>query len=222
MLSYASAYQISPEDDSKTRTYTLRRLIACAKETEWGVVFLEWELEQIPSEISSTLLRPWSFGLRAKICEANTEVPTLCIMPRDHLFIPATTPQSTGEPFYSLPRFFRWLVPFRIALMSQPRDALDIAALGSTHLGIRHILTLTEETPLPKEWFQSTPVKSTFCPVPNYHPPTIEQMDLIIKLLCNVDTGPVLIHCGGGKGRAGTVAACYLVAFGLLSERRGT
>ena len=26
---------------------------------------------------------------------------------------------------------------------------------------------------------------------------------------------PLLVHCGDGKGRAGILAACYLVAFGF-------
>ncbi|KAI0095010.1 ATP dependent DNA ligase [Irpex rosettiformis] len=215
MLSYAFAYQKSPENDTKAQTYTLRRVLQCAQETEWGTICAERELEQIPDDIALIILRPWSSDLRVRISEANTEVPTLCIMPRDHLFIPAATFRLSGDFYYRLPRFFRWLVPFRIALMSQPREALDIAALGSVHLGIRHVLTLTEETPLPKEWFHGTPVRNTFCPIPNYHPPTVEQVDIIIKLLCNEDHGPVLIHCGGGKGRAGTVAACYIVAFGF-------
>ncbi|KAI0683418.1 hypothetical protein BC835DRAFT_1470554 [Cytidiella melzeri] len=215
MLSYARAYQCSPPDDTKAQAYTLRRLSACARETEWGSVCTEWELEQLPSEISLVLLQPWSSDLRTRICVGSSEVPTLCLMPRDQLFIPPLTTRPTSEPLYKLPRFFRWLVPFRIALMSTPRNAVDIAALGSAHLGIRHVLTLTEETPLPKEWFHGATVKNTFCPVPNYNPPTIEQMDLIIKLLCSEENVPVLIHCGGGKGRAGTVAACYLAAFGF-------
>ena len=123
--------------------------------------------------------------------------------------------QAVDGAWYRLPRFFRWLVPFKIALMSTPRDATDIAALRSQHVGIRHVLNLTGGTPLEPRWFAATNVKNTFLPIPNYRPPTIEQMDLIVKLLCDADHLPVLIHCGGGKGRAGTVAACLLVAFGF-------
>ncbi|OBZ68572.1 Dual specificity protein phosphatase 23 [Grifola frondosa] len=44
-------------------------------------------------------------------------------------------------------------------------------------------------------------------------------MDLVMRLLDDADNLPMLIHCGGGKGRAGTVAACYLVAYGFAKPQ---
>ncbi|CCO33360.1 Dual specificity protein phosphatase 23 EC=3.1.3.16 [Rhizoctonia solani AG-1 IB] len=119
---------------------------------------------------------------------------------------------------YTLPRFFSWMIPFYMALMSTPRNADDIAALVSPAIGIRHVLTLTEESPLPETWFHQVAtdrIRHTHVPIPNYMPPTIEQMDIIIRRIHEPDGSPVLVHCGGGKGRAGTVAACYLAAFGF-------
>ncbi|CAE6347854.1 unnamed protein product [Rhizoctonia solani] len=117
-----------------------------------------------------------------------------------------------------LPRFFRWIIPFYMALMSTPRNADDIAALASPAIGVRHILTLTEETPLPDCWFRQAAtahIRHTHVPIPNYKPPTLEQMDIILRRIREPGGSPVLVHCGGGKGRAGTVAACYLAAFGF-------
>lgn len=119
---------------------------------------------------------------------------------------------------YVLPRFFRWVVPFYIALMSTPRNAEDVAVLACPHVGIRHIITLTEETPLPSSWFDQPStacVRHTHVPVPNYKSPTLEQMDIVLRRIYGAGGSPVLVHCGGGKGRAGTVAACYLAAFGF-------
>ncbi|KAH7330622.1 hypothetical protein B0J17DRAFT_678834 [Rhizoctonia solani] len=119
---------------------------------------------------------------------------------------------------HALPRFFCWVIPFYMALMSTPRNVEDIAALASPAVGIRHILTLTEETPLPDSWFRQVAtahVLHTHVPIPNYKPPTLEQMDIILRRIHGPGGSPVLVHCGGGKGRAGTVAACYLAAFGF-------
>ncbi|CAE6538863.1 unnamed protein product [Rhizoctonia solani] len=119
---------------------------------------------------------------------------------------------------HTLPRFFRWIIPFYMALMSTPRNVDDIAALGSPAIGIRHILTLTEETPLPDIWFRhaaTAHIRHTHVPIPNFKPPTLEQMDIILRRIHEPGGSPVLVHCGGGKGRAGTVAACYLAAFGF-------
>ena len=209
MLAYACTYKRT--DDEKIRSYCVKKMIECSKGTEWGLVFQEQEVTELPEEIVTTLLEPWP----ASLCEAISDkdvVPSLQLLPRDSLFVPNSW---TIDRFYKLPRFFRWLIPHYFAIMSTPRCEEDISALASPALGIRHVLTLTEETPLPDNWFQGKPITNTYLPVPNYQPPTVEQMDLIINLMSDLSKQPLLVHCGGGKGRAGTVAACYMVAFGF-------
>ncbi|EEB96667.1 hypothetical protein MPER_04159, partial [Moniliophthora perniciosa FA553] len=113
--------------------------------------------------------------------------------------------------FHKLPRFFRWVIPYYLAAMSTPREAHDITLLAS--LGIKHVLTLTEETPLPEAWFRGKPITNTFLPIPNYHPPSIEQMDIVMRLMEDESKIPTLIHCGGGKGRAGSIETSQQEAF---------
>ena len=209
MLAYACTYERA--DDAKIQSYCIKKLIDCSKETEWGLVFQEQEITELPDEIAVVLLKPWP----ATLCEMISDkdiVPSLQLLPRDSLFVPCS---RATEKFYKLPRFFRWLIPHHFAIMSTPRCEEDISALASPALGIRHVLTLTEETPLPENWFRGKAITNTYLPVPNYRPPTIEQMDLIINLVSDSTKLPILVHCGGGKGRAGTVAACFLVAFGF-------
>ncbi|KAH9885405.1 hypothetical protein C8Q73DRAFT_749200 [Cubamyces lactineus] len=221
MLAYACAYArcSSSGPQSKVRDYCLKRIEECAQHTEWGCVFMEAEQAQLPAELVHVLLEPWPAALRDELSRRTRPPPTLCIPPRE--------PLVRQPKFVRLPRFFCWLVPFHIALMSTLRTAADIDALASPHLGIRHVLTLTKETPLDPAWFSpydpTRTIRNTSLPIPNYMPPSIEQMDLIMRLLFPDDghdatrdaPAPVLIHCGGGKGRAGTVAACYLVACGF-------
>ncbi|RXW23063.1 hypothetical protein EST38_g2786 [Candolleomyces aberdarensis] len=217
MLAYGCAYERA--DDDKLQTYTLKKLVACSAHTEWGAVFQEDEIPQIPVEIAGLLVTPWSPALRqALIDEAPT--PSLQLEPRDALYIPRSTSFGTNfdkSALYKLPRFFRWLIPFRFAIMSTPRHEEDIRALVSSTLGIRRVLTLTEETPLEESWFHGKNINNTYLPIPNYHPPSIEQMDLAMRLFMDDDNLPLLVHCGGGKGRAGTVAACYIAACGFKS-----
>ncbi|KAH8834988.1 ATP dependent DNA ligase [Flagelloscypha sp. PMI_526] len=201
MLAYACALQsinntYGPE---KAKTYALKKLIQCSAHTEWGCVFQEHEERQIPSSLRTDLLRPWPQDLREIIRDSEL------------------SPTFRLESRYRLPRFFRWLVPFSVAIMSTPKNVDDIMALASQELGIRHVITLTEEEPLSRAWFHARKrnIRNTHFSVPNYHPPSIEQMDLIMKLIQDPENRPILIHCGGGKGRAGTVAACYLAAYGF-------
>jgi atypical dual specificity phosphatase len=50
--------------------------------------------------------------------------------------------------------------------------------------------------------------------------PSIEQLDEIIKFVeqQNAKSKSVLVHCGEGKGRTGTVLAAYLVYHGLSAD----
>lgn len=110
-----------------------------------------------------------------------------------------------------LPRFFTWLYPHRLSGMSTPRTVADIELLQE--MGITHVLTLTEETPLPAAWFAFRPISNLFVPIANYHSPTLAEMDSIYKHV--QEGGTWLVHCGGGKGRAGVVLSCLIAMFGL-------
>lgn len=204
MLAYAQAHDRT--DDHKVQKYCIKKLVVCARETEWGAALQKHEKVDIPSNL---LLTPWSGSLREKLSDLEV-TPSLRLEPRDALFVPVGTNQ-----YHKLPRFFRWVIPYHLAVMSTPRSEEDIDVLASPHLGIRHVLTLTEETPLPLSWFRNKSISNTFLPIPNYHPPSIEQMDIIMQLIDDEKKRPVLVHCGGGKGRAGTVVACYLAAYGF-------
>ncbi|KAF9441553.1 ATP dependent DNA ligase [Macrolepiota fuliginosa MF-IS2] len=203
MLAYAQAHDRT--DGDKLQSYCIKKMVECSRETEWSTVFQEHEKADIPSD----LLVPWSKLLRQKVSDLEL-TPSLRLEPRDALFVP-----SGIDKFHKLPRFFRWIIPYRLAVMSTPRQGEDIDILASPHLGIRHVLTLTEETPLPQSWFRRKSISNTFIPVPNYHPPSIEQMDIIMQLIDDERKLPMLVHCGGGKGRAGTVIACYMAAYGF-------
>lgn len=218
MLSYACAFQRA--SDSNVQDFCTTKIVQCSKHTEWGTVIMGDEMSQLPGELAVALLAPWPSSLRSVISDTDT-VPTLCLEPRQGLHIPIARPSSSGaeSSYQKLPRFFRWLVPFHFAIMSTPKNEADIAVLASLHLGIRHISTLTEEEPLRKSWFVGKAITNTFLSIRNENPPSIEQMDIIMNLFRDETNLPLLVHCGGGKGRAGTVAACYLAAYGYRKPK---
>ncbi|KAF8603156.1 ATP dependent DNA ligase [Ceratobasidium sp. AG-I] len=223
----------------KIATYCLKQLRRCSEHTEWGPIFVitalspngtSSELDELPANpvLRAYLCEPWSPTLRQYLRSVYQDAePSRRPSRRAEDAGPPDSPVSSHHPQvvarptttqFVLPRFFRWIVPFYMALMSTPRNAEDIAALASPHVGVRHIITLTEETPLPSLWFEqpsAVSIRHTHIPVPNYKPPSLEQMDIILRRIYEAGGSPVLIHCGGGKGRAGTVAACYLAAFGF-------
>jgi len=119
-----------------------------------------------------------------------------------------------------LPRIFSFMWKGEVAVSSTPKEAAQITALKEG-FDISLVITLTEEEPLPDNWFDDDHCTNLFVPVPNYYPPSNDQMDEIIDAIEKVVTGggTVVVHCGGGKGRAGTVAACLLLKYGSLGIR---
>ena len=120
-------------------------------------------------------------------------------------------------PLHALQRNFSYLWPNRLAVSSTPRHAADIKAMAD--LGVSLVITLTEEEPLKPEWFLANGVKNKctnlFLPVPNYNPPSVSIADRIVWEVARLKKGTALIHCGGGKGRAGTAAAIVIMTLGM-------
>jgi atypical dual specificity phosphatase len=57
-------------------------------------------------------------------------------------------------------------------------------------------------------------------PVPDFHPPTLQQAEKFIAFAkAQRDEGrQITVHCRGGYGRTGTMLACYLVSIGNTAK----
>ena len=122
----------------------------------------------------------------------------------------------------TLPRFFSWVYAFQFAVMSTPRNFDDVLHLRAVDIDL--VISLTQEEPLPEKWFEQSRMAHAFLPIPNYEPPTLRQADEFIALVEDAwrANRRVLVHCGGGKGRAGTLAACLILKYGLNNRAVAT
>lgn len=90
-----------------------------------------------------------------------------------------------------MPHFFffqRWIVPFHLAVSSEPRDELDVDVLAGPVLGIRHIVTLTSERTLPASWFRNKSISNTYLPLEDGAAPSLEQIEAVLRLASNPET----------------------------------
>lgn len=124
---------------------------------------------------------------------------------------------------------FRWIIPNTLAGSAQPGllDELDADIACMRELGIARIVTLTRR-PLPDS-VAAAGFDVTHFPISDMGIPTPRACtELCTELVAEFhERGrPVLLHCRGGLGRTGTVAACCLVNLGrtpdeaLLEVRR--
>ncbi len=121
-----------------------------------------------------------------------------------------------------------WLVLGRLAGGSRPGarrfrraspDQLtdDLAALRAD--GIAAIVTLTTR-PLPPEALARHELVTLHVPIRDFAAPSVEQLATAIAWIDDqlANGNPTLLHCGGGRGRTGTVLAAWLVAHGRTVE----
>ena len=113
-----------------------------------------------------------------------------------------------------LPRNFSWLIESKLAACARPEAEAELRGLRSA--GIKAIISLTG-TPLNPE-----PVKRLGFDYLHSHisgAPSPIQLSEIIEFIeaRNAESKPVLVHCGDGKGRTGTVLAAYLVSKGATA-----
>lgn len=231
MLLYQSACELviakhTIEKQAKVYAYCLKGLIKCMSYKELGALFddedVEWLTSKGQSALNASQLRQIAMPSERLLTDLQEAASFASLEERrvqqsrhrSHL----ARMEGSTLTFYKMPRFFSWLIPYRLAVMSTPRNKEDIQALVDLQIGL--IVTLTEEEPLSADWFSSKPIENLFLPVSNYKAPTIAQIETFIDTVLRLPSDrAALVHCGGGKGRAGTFAACYLLACGFSESR---
>ena len=116
-----------------------------------------------------------------------------------------------------LSRNFSWVIPTVLAGISIPKRKEEIEAFKFMNIGL--VVSVLEEETLDPSWFDND-IKNIHYDVVNYCPPTMNDLLEIIEEMENViKMGKgVVVHCGGGVGRAGSVLACFIIKHGLTGE----
>ncbi|KAL0021538.1 hypothetical protein WJX77_005533 [Trebouxia sp. C0004] len=193
-----TAYHLcwSMVQDAKVQRYCIQGMTKAAAHTSWGPFFTAAEFAEIPECLQAALLgSSWGLNLYNHATAGTVLHATAMFAPNG----------------MRLPRFISWVLPFRLAASATPKSPACIAAIRNS--GIKHVYTLTEEEPLPISFFTLDGPKHTFSPLADGRAPTFAQVDRFLEAVAAEDAC-VLVHCGGGKGRAGTFAACCLAMWG--------
>ena len=106
-------------------------------------------------------------------------------------------------------RRYDWIIEGKLAASSYPRDA-DLRALHAA--GVRGLVTLHEQ-PVDQDKLDALGIAAQHYPVQDFAAPSLDQIEeavAIIERKLAAGDG-VAVHCAAGRGRTGTVIACYLV-----------
>jgi protein-tyrosine phosphatase/predicted ATP-grasp superfamily ATP-dependent carboligase len=118
------------------------------------------------------------------------------------------------------PEAFSWVIRGKLAASSKPESIIQL--LWLKRRGIDSILDLTEKASGLEAAITQHDGSYLNVPMADHAPPTPQQITRAVRFVAEeIQRGrPVLVHCLGGLGRAGTVLACYLAeAQGLSAER---
>ncbi len=94
-------------------------------------------------------------------------------------------------------------------------------------LGVDTVVCLSQQHELVQryphyvEWLAGAGEHAIWHPIPDLHAPSLAETEhLVDEILRRLDLGhKLLVHCGAGIGRAGTIAAAVLIRRGVSLER---
>lgn len=109
---------------------------------------------------------------------------------------------------------FSWVVDKLLAAMAWPRDLPETARYLRRHK-IDIVATLNEHG-LDEGTLRAEGIEYHHFPIPDFSAPTMEQVDRFVKLVGKARKAGrrVVVHCTAGRGRTGTMLACFLVSRG--------
>ena len=115
----------------------------------------------------------------------------------------------------TLPRNFSWIEPPVLAGCGRPESVTELEA--AKREGVEAIVSLTS-TPLNPEIIRRLGFVYLHSPLSTI--PSTQQLAQVAQFIESQksQSHPVLVHCGEGKGRTGTVLAAYLVYNGMQAD----
>jgi atypical dual specificity phosphatase len=118
----------------------------------------------------------------------------------------------------SEPYNFSWIEQPLLAAMGKPYEQEEFLWLRRE--GIELVISLTESA-LRRDWLSDAGLFALHVPVEDMGAPSQDQ---ILEVLSAIDKAHerkmgVAVHCLAGRGRTGTVLACYYVGKGMTADQ---
>ncbi len=122
------------------------------------------------------------------------------------------------RPFASEPANFSWVIEGKLAGSARPESEEQLRRLKEE--GVQAIVCLNMERPLDEQQVRGLGFEYLFIPVRDFTAPRLEDIGHFVSFTDGMlrESKPVVVCCGAGIGRTGTMLAAYLVSMCLSPD----